>query len=521
MKQAVAYARYSSENQREESITAQLRAIQDYARKNEIEIIKEYIDEAKSATTDDRPSFLQMVKDIKSKRLTPHLVLVHKTNRFARNRYDAAVYKRAITQAGVERIIAVDQPIDDTPEGALLESLLEGLDEYYSKNLAKETIKGLKENAYQAKTTGGRPPLGYDFDKDGKYVINEKEALIVKRIFDGVLNGASYADLIVALNKDGYTTKVGKSFGKNSVHDILRNERYAGTYVYMKGSKNAHRNVKRDDTIRVEDAIPAIIDKENFAEVQRILDGRKHKNTPRKRKHLFILSGRVVCGECGGSYIGNVTRTQRGNGEYLSYRCDKKHRTKSCDNRYMDKEVLENSVLDFIESAFSIDSIDQLADDIMQMLKERSNVSAVEMFDVKRELRDLQQKTDNLIRAIEDGSADYSMLGNRLREIKELQTAKQKRLNEIMADQTIYSREQVIEFLTVIQQAVQERDDIDKCRLNVERFVEKIEIFPDRIDVKLNIILPGNVLVSGGSPKGSRLLTKTCLRVGNKLLTAL
>ena len=160
MKTAVAYARFSSDNQREESIAAQLRAIREYAARNGIEIVRTY--------TDDRPGFQRMIADLRNG-LRLDLVLVHKLDRFARNRYDGAVYRREIQKAGA-RLVAVDQPLDDSPEAVLLESLLEGLAEYYSKNLAREVMKGMREMALQAKHTGGIPPLGYDVGPDGRYI---------------------------------------------------------------------------------------------------------------------------------------------------------------------------------------------------------------------------------------------------------------------------------------------------------------------------------------------------------------
>ncbi|MGB9860485.1 MAG: recombinase family protein, partial [Moorellaceae bacterium] len=147
---AVAYARFSSDNQREESITAQLRAIREYAAKHNIIIIREYTDEARSATTDDRPGFLQMISDLRNGVIRPDLVLVHKLDRFARNRYDAAIYRREIQRAGA-RLIAVEQPLDDSPEGTFLEGILEAMAEYYSRNLGREVMKGMRETAFQCR----------------------------------------------------------------------------------------------------------------------------------------------------------------------------------------------------------------------------------------------------------------------------------------------------------------------------------------------------------------------------------
>ena len=510
LKTAVAYARYSSDNQREESISAQLRAIRAYATKNEIEIIREYVDEARSATTDDRPDFQRMVEDIRAGVISPDLVLVHKTDRFARNRYDAAVYKRQLAQAGV-RVVAVDQPVDDSPEGALLESLLEGLAEYYSKNLARETLKGLKENAYQGRTTGGRPPLGYDFDAEGRYIVNEVEAAIVRRIFHEVLAGKSYTEVVEGLNRDGWRTKRGQPFGKNSIHDILVNEKYAGVLVYMKGSKKVHHAAPRKDAIRVEGIIPPIVSKEDFQAVQKKLERRKRQGYPRKRSDtLFILTGKVFCGECGGRYIGNTNR-YGGQQPYHYYRCERKRRTRTCDNKPVNKEWLENLVLDQIEEALSPTMTEELAEKITALAAEKDADRLAEEKGLQREIQDIDRKIDNLLRALEDGHMDYSLIGSRLRELKDVKTQKETRLKTLQASQTGITIDMVRSYLETLRGRLIDRTDPHECREIVDRMVDRIVIYPEKIQVNLRFGLPG-FWVNDGSPNSYLTLTQIHLR---------
>lgn len=141
---AVAYPRYSSDNQREESINAQMGAIEEYCQRKGYTLVGTYPDEAKSATTDQRPNFQRMMKD--SEKGMFDVVIVHKFDRFARDRYDSAYYKRLLKKNGV-RLESVLEQLDDSPESVILESVLEGMAEYYSKNLAREARKGMLENA--------------------------------------------------------------------------------------------------------------------------------------------------------------------------------------------------------------------------------------------------------------------------------------------------------------------------------------------------------------------------------------
>ena len=171
-KRAVLYARFSSDNQRSESIDAQIRAMKSYCDYHQIAIIDTYIDEAKSATTAQRPAFQKMIADSKSHNF--NIVLVHKLDRFARNRYDSALAKRELKRNGVA-VYSVLENLDNSPESIMMEAVLEGMSEYYSQNLAREVMKGLVENALQCKHTGGKPPLGYDVDlKTRKLIINEE-----------------------------------------------------------------------------------------------------------------------------------------------------------------------------------------------------------------------------------------------------------------------------------------------------------------------------------------------------------
>lgn len=270
MKAAI-YARYSSDNQREESIEAQVRAIKEYADKNGIIITKVYTDEAKSATTDNRPKFLEMIKDSEFRLFDA--VIVHKLDRFSRDRYDSAYYKRVLKKNGV-RLISVLEHLDDSPESIILESVLQGMAEYYSKNLAREVMKGMKETALQCKHTGGIPPLGYNIDPETKkYVVNADEAKAVRIIFEMYSEGYGYNQIIDKLNYLGYKTKIGRTFGKNSLSEILRNEKYIGTFVFnkvpkmMDGKRNSHRTKSPDEIIKIANGVPAIIDRETFDKV--------------------------------------------------------------------------------------------------------------------------------------------------------------------------------------------------------------------------------------------------------------
>ncbi len=254
----------------DESIDAQLRAINEYADKNNIKIVNQFIDRAKSATSDKRPEFQNMIKFCEADTTGIAMVIVHKLDRFSRDKYDSAMYKQKLKVKGI-RVVSVLENLDNSPESLILESVIEGMAQYYSANLAREVAKGQKENALRCLHNGGDAPLGYDVAYDKTYIVNQEESQAIKIIFDMYVKGYSYSNIIDELNELGYKTKRGNKFGKNSLHGILSNEKYTGVYVFNKtqrkgvnGKRNGHKQKSEEEIIKVEGGMPQIIDKETF-----------------------------------------------------------------------------------------------------------------------------------------------------------------------------------------------------------------------------------------------------------------
>ena len=305
---AVIYARFSSDMQREESIEAQVRAIRQYAEQNSIIIVGEYFDRAKSGTSSDRAEFQRLLSEATKREFD--LVLVHKVDRFARNRQDSMGAKMHLKRYGVT-VIAVAQPYDtESPEGMMMEAMLEAFAEYYSRNLASEVEKGKRENALKGLHVGGTPPLGYDLDRETmKLVLNEHEADAVRLIFQLALEGDGYTEIVRELRAKGYKTKRGQDFGKTSLFSILKNEKYTGVYIYSKsapkdidGKRNGHRYKDENEIIRVEGAVPQIVSREDFDKMQKLMATRKKRAGAFSAKETYLLSGKIVCGECDSAY---------------------------------------------------------------------------------------------------------------------------------------------------------------------------------------------------------------------------
>ena len=285
---AAVYTRFSSDRQSELSTQAQIRACREYAESNGIEIVRIYSDEAISGTeekTDSRLQYQTLLEDAKKRAFD--MILIHKHDRIARS-LEEHVRLAAFLRKEQIPLVAVAQNFGDSIEGDLAKQIMWVLSDYYSKNLSKETMKGHRETALKALHNGGVPPFGYNVI-DQHYVINELEAHYVRKMFDCVLNYRGYTELLLEMEKAGIVGKRGKPISRTSIHEILRNEKYTGTYLYSQ-SEEQSRELRRSkpNAIRIENAFPAIIDKKTFEEVQRIMDSRKLMG--KKSEHLCSRS---------------------------------------------------------------------------------------------------------------------------------------------------------------------------------------------------------------------------------------
>lgn len=449
---AAAYARYSSDNQREESIDAQLRAIRAFADRYNYELVTIYSDEALSGKTDDRTQFRAMMADASKGEFS--VVIVHEFSRFARNARDSRVYKTELKQYGI-RVVSVLEPLDDSPTGRFMEVVIEGKDQMYSEHLAIETMKGLKENAYNCKFTGGRPPLGYDV-VDLKYVINDREAVLVRQIFSMYASGHSYDYILKQLA--GQRTKGGSSFGKNSLNSLLTNERYVGTFTFNVRSYGAGKKRNPDsEIIRVENGMPAIIDMETWRLVQARVRANKH-NAANRAKHSYLLSGKLVCGGCGSPYVGITSRGGRVSKQYAYYLCGKR-----CGNKGINKDAIEQGVVNTIYDEFFCD-LNAAAD----LLYSQQNAGAET--EAKKRLQQTRREIENIVEAIAKG-AYHERLVERLNALRE----EEKQLQE--ARSASFTRAEILARL-------EQFGDIRHASYEVKRravlaLVDKVVIFDD------------------------------------------
>ncbi len=490
---AVMYARFSSDMQREESIEAQVRAIRQYAETNGIVIVGEYYDRAKSGTSADRAEFQKMLKDATNRDFD--LVLVHKVDRFARNRQDSMVAKMHLKRYDVT-VIAVAQPYDgESPEGMMMEAMLEAFAEYYSRNLASEVEKGKRENALKGLHVGGTPPLGYDVDKETmKLVINEKEAEAVREIFKLALAGDGYTEIVEKMQAGGYKTKTGRDFGKNSLFSIMKNEKYTGTYIYSKstpkdmdGKRNGHAYKDDGDIIRVENAVPVLVSKEDFERVQQLMHKRSKRMASYRAKQTYLLSGKIVCGECGSTYAGNSRRAYPAHREYISYNCTRKNGSVKCHNKGINRDAIEDVVLERLAAlVFRVDLVPDVVNGYNAYLDSLDGSFAKEIKALEKRVNEVQGKIDNLVAAIATTGSVALADGLKQLEVDKADIESQLFIKRRKAD-TRHVKETAIYAAFKHAQRMLETKNLHNTKQLVQTFVEQVTVYKEHIEISFNL----------------------------------
>jgi site-specific DNA recombinase len=421
MKAAI-YARVSSEKQDVDlSISAQLRALREYANRNGYQVVKEFVDEAESGRTSARPAFREMIAVARRPTKPFDLILVWKYSRFARSREDSIIFKTLLRKNGV-RVVSITEPSDDTPIGKFLEAVIEDLDELYSANLGEEVTRGMRESASRGFYVASLTPYGYDRVKvrDGskdrpKLEPSPHQASIVARIFKEVLEGKGLKEVVKGLNSEGIAGPRGKGWGKTTVHKILTNEVYTGTLLWGKSS------ARRVAPIRVEGAWPAIVSKDVFDQVQAILKVRAPSYLhPKRTASRFLLSGIAKCGYCDKALVGHDAK----GGQFSYYVCGTllKKGAGACPARYLNSKQFEGLVVDKIrEHILTEENVKELAHLVNEEMDAASQEYERQLDLVIDEIADVDRRLDRLYDALETG---YLKLGDLAPRIKLLKARK-------------------------------------------------------------------------------------------------
>lgn len=482
------YTRVSSDKQDTDlSLTSQLKALRNYAANNGHTIVREFVDEAESGRTASRPAFREMIALARTKKPPFEAILVWKLNRFARNRADSITYKTLLRNKGIE-VISINEPVDNSPTGRLIEGVIESIDEFYSANLGQDIKRGMRENASRGYFYGSRPPYGFhkiavldNGRKRNKLEPNPTDSIpvrIVRRMFDMALRDIGCKEIAVTLNKEGYRTLDGKKWTKTTVHKILTNEAYMGTLVW--GGRPGHPAIHSGEPpVRVDNAWPVIIDKETFSLVRKKMASNRPKIIhPRAVPSYYLLSGMLFC-SCGSAMSGHSAKS----GKYYYYQCSRriKQGNDACSARILPKEKLEQLIIEQLKiKVLTEENLEELVTMVNEELVSVYGRFSERLKAIDVELADINSRLVRLYDALETGKLELDDLADRIKELKNRQDELNATRIQIEADLVVnkvelIDLEMVKTYVKDLKVLLQEAD-LTERKSFLRSFIKRIEV---------------------------------------------
>lgn len=477
---AAIYARYSAgPRQTDQSIEGQLRVCRAYCEQKGLQVVGEYCDRHISGRTDERPQFQRLIADAKKGLFDA--VVVYKTDRFARNKYDSAIYKNELKKNGVKIFYAAES-IPDGPEGIILESLMEGLAEYYSAELAQKIKRGMHENALKGKSTGAGIPLGYTVDPKTKFFQEDREgAQAVRKIFAMYIAGESAAAICDFLNDRGLRTIRKRPFNKSSVNRIISNRKYLGEYSY--------------NGVVIPGGMPQIVSEEVFAMAQAELAKRKTRRSTPAPRGEYLLAGKLFCGHCKAAMVG-VSGTSRTGAKHYYYYCpNNRGKKKTCDKKQVSRDSLETRVVDLVlEYVLRRDILESVSRAVWGLQSE-NDTTREELRLYEKKLLDNKNAIENVLQAIESGAPPKPLVA-RLQQLDDEQTVLQGEIARLKIAKPNLTEDQILFALMQFMDRREGETDQDYRRRIIKCFVSQVYLWDDRIVIFFNISGPDGELRS-------------------------
>ena len=499
---AALYARVSSDRQDVDlSVSAQLRALKDYARANGYSVAREYVDEAESGRVADRPQFREMIEEGSKPNAPFEVILVWKFSRFTRKREHAVAFKSMLRRKGV-RVVSITEHADDSPTGKLMEAIIESVDEFYSENLAQEVVRGMREAASRGFFLGSKAPFGYTRVKvsDGAkerptLEVDPATAPVVKEIFESSLQGNGLKEICKTLNDRGITNR-GKRWYKGGLHYLLTNEAYTGTAVWGRTSKGEKAQVP----VRVGGAWPALVSKELFEAVQEAMRGRAPKvRRPARVGSRFLLSGLLKCGVCGRPYSAQGAKS----GQFAYYICGTLFRegAGTCSARYLNAPRVEDFVVEKIrERILTEETIVELVKLVAEEIDAMAGELAGRLEVIDAELADVRKRLERLYEALETSELTLEVLSPRIFSLRhreeQLMAAREAAATQLEQRRVeLPTTEEIKEYVADFRDFLREGTFPERKAL-IRNFVEGIEVTGDEAVLTYTIPMPNDGVTS-------------------------
>ena len=486
METAAAYARYSTANQNETSIAAQLTAIEDYCKVHSITIVKHYIDEARSGTNTDREGFQALLADARAGLFDA--VIIYDISRGSRNVSDWFSFRQTMATLQV-RVISVTNTLGDPddPDAYLTELLSVGIGQHQVLQIRQKSIAGKRICAERGLFNGGTVPYGYRI-VDRHYVIDEPAATHIRILYDMYARGCKYNDINDAIEQAG-----GRRFSKQAFRHMLSNERYIGRYVYFKMHYMHMRkyigNRPGDSPVVIDDAIPRIISDDLWQAVQ----ARREANRPNKlnksrKDRVYLLAGIIHCAQCGYSMSGATSIVDNGSRhyEYRQYRCmTNSRRSERCGIPLINANQLDGYVYELLrDCVLNDDAIEQTADMILSEIGVQfAGRGQKEREAIRADISAIDTRLNNLFMAVENGMSSPATI-KRVNALTNQRAALEARLSALEAHLRMQSgsmialptRESIVEVLRADMAALTNTPTILSLKPLIQKYVRDVRV---------------------------------------------
>jgi len=461
---AVIYTRFSSQSQDKQTTEVQLKACREFAEKHGYNVIEEYSDEACTGKNDRRPAFRKMLKD--SEKGQFQFVIVYKYDRFARNIRLSLNYEAELEARGIITLSTIE-PYSNDANGKLMRGMNYLIAEFYSNDYAQRIQKGLENTSSKYQSTGGQRSLGYK-TKDKKFTIVKNEAIAVQKIFEMYASGENMATIINYMNELGFKTANGNSFNKNSIHRILTNKRYIGTYVFK--------------DIEVPNKIPRIISDELFNEVQIKMAQNKLAPARARAKTEYLLTTKLFCGHCRNAMVGS-SGTSRNGTLHTYYKC-KSVMDKQCDKKSVPKDYIEDLVINSIRKFLTDKNIEKIANNVVKLFQKQQDMYIIK--NLKDAINGNQTKMNNLVASLSETTSESvrKVLLEKIADVEKETNSLEKELAKQEKKQLDITVDNIKYFLSGLRDGYVDTPKYRKTLINA--LVNRIYLYDDKMIIIIN-----------------------------------
>lgn len=487
---AIIYARVSTIKQADDGLPVESQIEQGYKKAEGIdaEVLKVFTDAGVSGRTDERPAFRDAVRYCKAQGI--QFFICWSTSRFARNKLDAALYKRELEKNGT-RVIYVSVDLDNrTDSGWMLESMLEIFDEHYSRQVSADTQRSMVKNARDGNFNGGRVPLGYETVVDGKrkrLTLNESEAGTVREIFHMCANGSGAKAIAMQLNKAERLNR-GRMWNKNTILNLLKNRIYIGQIVFNR-TNHATKTLRNQDEWIITQAHDPIVDEDIFFGIQQRFGDRAQDEGGGSPNSCFVFTGILKCGKCSSAM--HITSSKGRSKRYHYYNCGLANRVGGCSNRRIAAHDFDAWMIEIVlNKILTHDMLVSMIEDLHEITSKWIKDRAGRRVDMVKQLRSVETKLRNLYGVLELHGKDAPNLGDltiRLRELKIQREELELRLVKLEEEEipaTNVSDIEVGEMAEIMRDIVMTTEDPKRLRLFFSSFISEITVGAEGVVIR-------------------------------------